>query len=722
MAEITNVKMRLILPNNDQESFVNAINYNFHQLANIANHVDAKRGEKGEQGLPGAQGKEGPKGDRGPGIFTFVGGIDDLTNQEKYKKFINDNGISEGDMIMYNGVIYNYSTIPEDMYDYITDNKGEEGKNRYVNTDFSEDISEKIKTQVEQTVGGSMTFAQVDGNTVFVTPKTPKDINLENFNEDRENFSMPALFTTGIDAEQVKTLVGGNLHYYSINSLCHAGDTINMRLGFGSFTEQNRHFSTINFYEPSTGDDCNLIFNFTNDENEYTKSKANYIFNVGNEFIASISNDDSHSSIKLSDIFSIRSSFGSQATINSDKVLNVRSNEEMSIFSNKSVSIGVPDESDTFIKLYDKDISIYANSTQGESPQSSIVLCGKDPKNARIDIKSRIVFLYGLSVQLQSAHNIIKADGANDCDIKMSREFKLGNGEISNSYITLNKDGLLLSYFHPTDTNKSSIALKTGYEGLSTIEISSVRYILSHNTFNNLKGKNGINLDNVNVDAESRYYRTYLASDSTLALASNNNILLFPGKLKDDGNGYINLYTEKLLIHNNMYYVEKETPGWYGVARDTEFKNAHGSYLASPQFFNGDGWSRLCVKPIVFGQYITFNIYTHAYGGNITLSMYMTEDDDSSIEMLYDYIKSVGCSSSDDTYHIGLSLSLIPLESKEATVNTNEIVTMCQIGAYFSSIRDKKCIYIRIHTENLKSDSNTSGYYDWMGTITVPYK
>ncbi len=555
MAElINNVKMRLILPNNDQESFVNAINYNFHQLANIANHVDAKRGEKGEQGIRGAQGPKGQKGDRGPGIFTFTGNPSDLSSGDEYIKFINENSISDGDMIMYDGVIYNYDKTPASMNDYINDHSGEDGKNRYINTDMSGDIEAKVKEVLSEDIAGSMTYKVINnGGIAFVTPKTVNDMDAKYSEGDNAKKSMTAVFTTNLDPDETKKSMDGYVNHYSINSLCNSTDTFNIRLGYENFTAENKNFAVINFDEPSDSDSSGLSFYLLDNSGSYKKPKAKYSFWDGSNEIASIGINTGITSIKLKKL-SIESQHGAKHAINSDNIpLEIRGSEPITVFSNKSVSIGVPNEKKTFIKLdNNNNISILANATDGANPNSSIVLNGQDPNNARIDIKSRIVFLNGFSVQLQSAHNIIKANGADDCDIKMSCEYK--NGGISNSYITLDKNGLLLSYLHPTDANKSSIALKAGRDGLSTIEISSIRYILSHSTFGALKDKNGINLDNVNIDnIEDRYYRTYLASNDTLAIASNNNILLFPGK-----DGYINLYTDKIKFFDNnksvIYY------------------------------------------------------------------------------------------------------------------------------------------------------------------------
>lgn len=726
MAElINNVKMRLILPNNDQESFVNAINYNFHQLANIANHVDAKRGERGEQGIRGAQGPIGQKGDRGPGIFTFTGNPSDLSSGDEYIKFIDENSISDGDMIMYDGVIYNYDKTPVNMNDYINDHSGEDGKNMYINTDMSGDIEAKVKDVLSEDIAGSMTWEQIDGkNAAFVTPKTADVVGAKI--EVTKQVSLPAVFTTGLDPDTTKKCVNELVNNYSINSLCNEYGSINIRLGFEKFVDKN--FATINFYEPSEPDnESRLIFDLRDDAGKYSKTIAKYIFNAGGESIASIFKDGSDKSIKIGDDFIFKKSQSNSSITSNGGIFVENSGGGNLTISNASNSIDnsyiriSKDSSSTrssYISIDSYSISIQNNHPAGFS--GIILNYGSTGSYLELNAESiynkrtkRINLSAEEVIKLSKSRNYISIDNNNNIDICNDD----GNEQvIAQRRIKVSNTEVLLSNDVPT--GYSHIKLYNVKNGSSSIEVSSSKYIISYDSFDNIKNKNGIGLTDVNIDSDGvSFERTYLASDKTLALASNNNILLFPGKLKDDGNGYIHLYTDKLLIHNDMYYVEKYTPGWIGFITNGVFRNAK-AVSVNPRFFYNDEYRRLCVKPIVFSQYVTFNIYVHAYGGNETLSMYMDKDDDLSIEMLYDYIKSVGCSSSDDTYHIGLSLSLIPLESKETTINTNEIVAMCQIGAYLKD--DKKHIYVRIHTENFNSDN--SRYYDWMGTITVPYK
>ena len=717
MAElINNVKMRLILPNNDQESFVNAINYNFHQLANIANHVDAKRGEKGEQGLPGARGHEGPKGDRGAGTYVYNESIYGKTS-EGYANFLKDNGITKSDSIMYSGKIYNV----DEKAKYITDYDSETPS-----VDFTKDVKQAV-IDIAGDANGGMTHGKTNNACAYITQKSANDLYGEGASDipEKEN-CVPAVFANGYQPDEISTLLGQAPDRYSISSL-KKSETYNIRLGIENFSQ---YYSVIDFKRDSGGDGgkYHTDFDICKDGGNGNLQEVSYNFLFENESIVSIFKDGSDKFIKIGDNFIFKKSQSNSSITSNGGVFVENSGGGNLTISNTSNStdnsyIRISKDSSSTRSSY-ISIDSYSISIQNNHPGgSSGIILNYGSTGSYLELNAESIYnkrtkRINLSaeevIKLSKSRNYISIDN-NNIDICNDD----GNEQvIAQRRIKVSNTEVLLSNDVPA--GYSHIKLYNVKNGSSSIEVSSSKYIISYDIFDNIKNKNGIGLTDVNIDSGGvSFERTYLASDKTLALASNNNILLFPGKLKDNGNGYIHLYTDKLLIHNNMYYVEKKMSGWYGEIRDSTFTNARGRSLESPSFFSDDKWSRLCVKPIVFGQYITFNIYTHAYGENKTLSIYMTEDDDEIFGQLYDYINSVGCfHSSNKMYNIGISLSLVAKEDIIETFNTNEIVAMCQIGAYLKD--DKRHIYVRIHTENFNSDN--SGYYDWMGTITVPYK
>lgn len=561
MAElINNVKMRLILPNNDQESFVNAINYNFHQLANIANHVDAKRGEKGEQGLPGAQGHDGQKGDRGPGIFTFVG---DSSSIEAYNDFVNKNGISDGDVIMYNGVIYNYDKTPENMDDYINDHSGEDGKNRYVNTDMSGDIETKVKKVLSEDIAGSMTYRVInDGGIAFVTPKAVNDMD-KKYSGDNARKSMTAVFTTNLDPDETKNNMDDYVNNYSINSLCNGANTVNLRLGYEKYADKN--FATINFEEQPIDDESSLIFDLMDNDGEYDKHIAKYTFNAGGESIVSISKEDSDKSIKIGDNFIFKKRQSSSVITSNGGVFVENSDGGNLIITNYSNSpdnsyIRISKQSKTtlsYISIDSYSISIknyhpgtngYGGITlnyDGTIPGSYLELDAVSIYNKRT---KRINLSTEEVIKLSKNRDYISIDN-NGIDICCDT----GNENVTaQRSIKVNNNGVILSV--DTPIADSYIKLYTVANGSSSIEVSSSKYIISCDSFDNIKNKSGLRLTGVNIDGDYvSSERTYLASNETLALASNNNILLFPGK-----QGYVNLYAKQIKFLDNdasvVYY------------------------------------------------------------------------------------------------------------------------------------------------------------------------
>lgn len=221
MANSKNVKMLLVLPNNDQETFVNSINYNFHQLANLANGIVTIKGDTGERGLPGTAGKKGDSGADGTKMYAYIG--DDT--EDAYKSFVLDNKITPGDFIITtDGKIYKYEESHTSIVDYVDDEPA---------TDLSKVISDSVKTSVGEM---QSVFSVVGKETGYcVMPKSLNDIDSNRYADSPFiNLSLTSLFTSGISTNSggVSVEPDNNFYKFSINSMISSslGDYYNIRI------------------------------------------------------------------------------------------------------------------------------------------------------------------------------------------------------------------------------------------------------------------------------------------------------------------------------------------------------------------------------------------------------------------------------------------------------------------------------------------------------------
>ena len=225
MANSKNVKMLLVLPNNDQETFVNSINYNFHQLANLANGIVTIKGDTGERGLPGTAGKKGDSGADGTKMYAYIG--DDT--EDAYKSFVLDNKITPGDFIITkDGKFYKYEESHANIADYVCDIPA---------TDLSKVISDSVKTSVGEM---QSVFSVVGkGSGYCVMPKSLNDIDSNRYADSPFiDLSLPSLFTSGISTKSggISVAQDNNFYNFSINSMISSSekDYYNIRIASGN--------------------------------------------------------------------------------------------------------------------------------------------------------------------------------------------------------------------------------------------------------------------------------------------------------------------------------------------------------------------------------------------------------------------------------------------------------------------------------------------------------
>ena len=253
MANSKNVKMLLVLPNNDQETFVNSINYNFHQLANLANGIVTIKGDAGERGLPGTAGKKGESGADGTKMYAYIG----EDTEDAYKSFVLDNKITAGDFIITkDGKIYKYEESHTSIVDYVDDIPA---------TDLSEVISDSVKTSVGEMQSVFSVVGKESGYCVM--PKSLNDIDSNRYaNSPFRNLSLPSLFTSGISTNSggISVEQDNNFYKFSINSMISSSldDYYNIRIASGNnwgnyskirYSRNNTSVNSLDFDVTSSG-------------------------------------------------------------------------------------------------------------------------------------------------------------------------------------------------------------------------------------------------------------------------------------------------------------------------------------------------------------------------------------------------------------------------------------------------------------------------------------
>ena len=431
MAETSkNVKMMLVLPNNDQESLVNAINYNFHQLANIANGVVAKKGDKGDPGSPGIQGAPGKPGQRGSKIYSYDG-------KEDYDTWRESVDISEDDYIItLDGIIYKYNEDYHSISEYKPDD---------VATNIGEDIAESvIKIVGAKSMSPFTTYESEIRGYHYTTQKSYNSITNET-NENQDKYPIPVVLTSGFaNAELTEDIFSGDGVYnlYSINSICGVG-AYNIRLAQVDF----KNYSTICFKRDCLPEKGILKFFSKKD------TTCSYEFYSGDEAgirIASLKND----SLEFPENYTIKFTNGnyiksqvvknrttasaSTFTISTDSELLLKSQGNLSSSINISSNVITNTDCNTFVIQNTSENKIF-EYTGGNTKKINI---GGNDVNA-INVNGNNIWIKTLNASSNTNLGCLAIEG---------RTVRLGNAHSSD------KDsfsGIRISPYDDSNTNMS---------------------------------------------------------------------------------------------------------------------------------------------------------------------------------------------------------------------------------------------------------------------------
>ena len=372
-----NVKMMLVLPNNDQESLVNAINYNFHQLANIANGVVAKQGPKGDPGLAGIQGPQGKDGKRGSMIYSYDG----KTSYDDWRETLD---IKEGDYIISDkGVMYKFNEDYHSISEYKQDD---------IAIDVESDIAESVIKEIgAKTSSPFTTYESETGNYHYATQTSYNKMTGKEIEGD-DKYPIPVVFASGFNNPELsETIISGDGEYknYSINSICGVS-TSNIRLANRNFN----NYSVISFENDNDTDGTLKFSSKTGTTCKYELYSGND--NNGNKIVSI-----DKSSISLPEAYKIKFGDSEDHYIKSDlNILKISSKSELFL----EAGVGTNNTSCS--------ISIKAKVITNEGCNSFSIT----------DSNSASVFSYTVSDKQISIGgngvNVVNINSANSCNIK----------------------------------------------------------------------------------------------------------------------------------------------------------------------------------------------------------------------------------------------------------------------------------------------------------------